>query len=194
MENRWKVVLLFVFFVQSGFAQSDSVQRKAHYFNRFLSGTLIGCGLCNDGKDFTLSFTTLQGIAFPSGLKLSVGTGIQTYYDWRMIPVTGGVTIDKEQRPNSLFFQVHAGHSFGRYLLFEANDFVKTSSRGGFTINPMVGYRIGNEKVRLYMQAGYQFQRASTYIDYRGGWWGPSSSSRSVELSRVVVQVGFGFN
>lgn len=188
-----RYVFAFVFIVHVGFAQPDSIARKAHYFNTFTSGVQIGCGVCNAGKDFTFSFTTHQGIAFPSGVKLSVGTGLDTYADWRMIPIMLGFTVDRESRANSLFFQFNGGYSVGRYVGFEPSEFARLSRAEGMVFNPMLGFRMGNEKVRLYILAGYKYQQATMHIDYNWGW-GPTRLSREADLGRAVVQLGFGFN
>ncbi len=190
MVNRSITLIVFLLGINLAVAQTDSLKQQGKYFNTFLSGALVGCGNCTSGKDFTLSFVTMHGLEFRSGIKLALGLGIDTYYDWRLFPVLIGVTFDKEEKPNAVFFHVNAGHSFGRYLLarpFE-EDYLK--SHGGFTINPMLGYRIGNDKIRLYVQAGYKFQKASFIIDYSNNFY----YSRDYEMGRFIVQMGFGLN
>lgn len=186
------IALLAVLCMNIGQAQPDSLKRQSKYYNMFASGAMIGCGQCNNGKDFTLSITTLHGIAFKSGIKVSVGTGLDTYYNWRMIPLLAGFTLDKGARQNAFLLHLNSGYSFGRFLEIESFDGVTLDQRGGFTFNPMVGYRIGNEKVRLYVLAGFKYQNAR--IDFASSWGWPNSYSREYDLSRVVFQLGFGIN
>jgi hypothetical protein len=186
------LVLLTALHIQIALAQTDSLRSRVNYFNMFASGALMGCGQCNNGKDFTLSITTVHGIGFKSGIKVSLGTGLDTYYNWRMIPLLAGFTLDKGVRQNSFFLQLNSGYSFGRFLEIESFDGVTLDQRGGFIFNPMVGYRIGNEKVRLYVLTGYKYQNAR--IDFSSMWGWPHSYSREYDLSRVVIQLGFGIN
>ena len=174
------------------YPQADSL-KKSRYFNTFFSGALIGCGDCNSGKDFTLSFVTMHGIKFPTGIKLSAGAGLDVYSDWRLIPILIGFTIDKEQKPNGLFLHFNSGYSFGRYLNLNPYEQGELMQEGGFTINPMIGYRIGAEKIRLYVQIGYKYQHAYYRLDYANFGY-PYSYSRESNLNRFVVQMGFGIN
>ncbi len=189
-------VLAVVCIQYQSLAQEDSVAvKKITYYNSFVNGVLIGCGTCNAGKDFTYSALTLHGIKLASGVKFSAGVGMDVYSNWRLFPVVAGITLDAERKRNSLYFHVNAGHAWGRYLL-RRNDWWSPSivEKGGFTINPMLGYRIGNERMRLYMQAGYKLQLAYVWETYQQGWGGGYTSFREYELNRVVVQIGFGMN
>jgi hypothetical protein len=62
---------------------------------------------------------------------------------------------------------------------------------GGFTVNPMIGYRIGVDRIRIYIQAGYKYQVADLDYEYPD-WWGYSQSSKHYEFNRFVIQLGFG--
>lgn len=190
MLNKGILILICVCWFYTGCAQTDSVKTKPQYFNMFTSGMLIGCGLCNNGKDFTLSFSTHHGLAFNSGVRLSIGTGIDTYHEWRMIPLVLGITLDKGEKPQGVYFHVNAGHAFGRFTSPNMYDRQFLHEQGGFTISPMFGYRIGNERIRLYVQAGYKFQRTGYQLKYADTYM----YSRSFEMDRVVMQMGFGFN
>lgn len=183
--------VIFLFLCQLSLAQPDSTNRTPHYFNTFLSGALIGCGDCITGKDFTFSFVTHHGIAFANGSKLSAGAGMDVYSNWQLFPLLLGFTYDKEQRSNAFFFHVNSGYSFGRYLDIDPDNVSGFSQQGGFTINPMIGYRIGKEYIRLYIQAGYKYQRART--SFSGSGWG-YSYSREYDLNRFLILMGFGFN
>ncbi len=185
------ILLVFAFHWQFGLAQRDSTKLTPHYFNTFLSGALLGCGDCINGKDLSFSFVTLHGIAFTSGIKLSAGAGVDVYSNWQMLPLLLGFTVDREQRFNAVYFHLNSGYSYGRYLALDPNTITGFSQKGGFTINPMIGYRIGKERIRLYIQAGYKYQQAST--SFSGSGWG-YSYNREYDLNRFLVQLGFGFN
>jgi hypothetical protein len=190
---RWLFWLLCLAGCHSGYAQTDSVQaKKVTYYNTFMSGVLIGCGTCNSGKDFTYSALTLHGLRVSPGVSVAVGLGMDVYSDWRLFPVVGSITFESKRKKNSVYVQVNAGHAWGRYLLSNPDWWgQERSAEGGFTINPMLGYRIGNEKIRIYIQAGYKHQLAYTWDTYSGGM---SETFRSYRLNRFVMQLGFGFN
>jgi hypothetical protein len=182
-------IIVFLLLWQIGSAQTDTTKHTSRYYNTFFSGALIGCGDCIYANDLTFSFVTFHGIAFVSGSKLSAGAGIDVYSNWQMFPLLLAYTIDREKRSNAMYFHINSGYAFGRFLEVDPDNASGFSQRGGFIINPMIGYRMGNDRIRLYVQAGYKFQKASAM------WgWVPTSFSREYDLNRLVVQLGFGFN
>lgn len=193
MNLRLAALCVLISIINSASGQADSVGQKASYYNSFVAGTLIGCGECANGKDFTFSFLTLHGIKFPAGVNVALGVGMDAYSDWRLFPVVGSITIDRELRENAVFVQLNSGYSWGRYTFPLTNENI-THQSGGFVVNPVMGYRLGRGKSRIYLQAGYKFQFAK--VSYSPAWWwGPAPNfTREYDLSRVVVQMGFGFN
>lgn len=193
---RIKILLLcvlFLRFIPAALAQNDSLKIKPVYYASFVNGVMIGCGTCNNGKDFTYSVLTLHGIKFPSGIKIGIGVGMDVYSDWRLFPLVAGITFDQEHKKNALYFHVNTGHSWGRYLPENYGWWgSELAAQGGFTCNPMLGYRIGKDNMRIYIQAGYKLQLAYTTNRYAGGWGG-NEMKRDYELNRFVVQFGFGF-
>ncbi len=193
MNLRLASFCLLMLIVNSASGHADSIKRNVSYYNAFVTGTLIGCGECANGKDFTFSFLTLHGIKLHSGLKFAVGTGMDVYDDWRLFPLVGSITIDRELRNNAVYVQLNSGYSWGRYTHPLENE-INLRQTGGFVVNPMIGYRVGKGKSRIYLQAGYKLQYAK--VNYTPAWWWgpPPTVTREYDLSRVVVQMGFGFN
>lgn len=197
MNNRVRRIGLLVIglaFSQPGFAQTDSVTvSNTRYFNQFATGALMGCGYCPRGKDFTLSVMTMHGARLSPTIKVGLGVGMDVYNEWRLFPLMAGIIFDREQRHNAFFLQINAGHAWGRFLVPEswwASDF---KEQGGFTFNPMLGYRIGKDKLRIQLLAGYRHQAARTTLHNMGAWGG-NTTKREYELNRFVFQLGFGFN
>lgn len=184
------VMLASICFVDRTVAQADSVNVKRFtYYNSFVSGVLIGCGSCNEGKDFTFSFLTQHGVKVTPWMKVSGGIGMDVYSNWRLFPLVFGVTLDPSDLKNAPYFQVTAGHAWGRYLLKEYYWSDRTQEDGGFNASLMAGYRMNVENISLYIQAGYKHQFA--YLKDSNDF---SSASREYELNRFVIQFGFGFN
>jgi len=183
-------LLASVWFFSQTFAQTDSSKvQKLSYYNSFVSGVLIGCGSCNEGKDFTFSFLTQHGVAVTPWLKIAGGIGMDTYSNWRMFPLVFGITIDPGKLKRAPYVQATAGHAWGRYLMKEYYWSDRTQEDGGFTASLMAGYRMNVENASLYIQAGYKHQLA--YLKNSNEF---SSAFREYELNRFVIQFGFGFN
>jgi len=173
-------------------AQGDSLQSKLKYYNSFVSGVMIGSSKDEEEREFTVSFTTLHGIKFKSGLKLGLGIGLDTYYDLKVFPLIASVSFDREGNRHGLFVQLNSGYSVVRYT--ERNEeFGNLYEEGGFTINPIIGYRIMVEAFRIYWQAGYKHQVAEVGYEYRDWRGSLQRNSRHYELNRFVIQLGFGF-
>lgn len=152
---------------------------------------MIGSSEDADEKDFTLSVTTIHGIKFNSGMKVGIGVGLDTYYDLKVFPIIASITLDQELKKHGIFVQLNGGYSFARYIDRQEIEEIDTDAKGGFTINPMIGYRIIVEKTRIYLQGGYKYQVAEINYDYPD-WWGFSQTSKHYELNRFVIQLGFG--
>jgi hypothetical protein len=173
-------------------AQSDSLQSKIKYYNSFVSGVLIGSAEDADEKEFSLSFTSIHGIKFKSGLKLGLGVGLDTYYDLKVVPFITSVSFDQERKRNGLFIQLNSGYSIVRYTK-NNEEFGDLYEKGGFTMNPMIGYRIKVEDFRIYWQAGYKYQVAEVGYEYLDWGGNTQRDSRNYEFNRFVIQLGFGF-
>ncbi len=154
---------------------------------------MIGSSESADEKEFTVSVTTIHGIKFKSGIKLGLGVGLDTYYDLKVFPLIVSVTFDQERKQHGLFVQLNSGYSIVRYTE-SIDEYGNLYEKGGFTINPIIGYRITVENFRIYWQGGYKYQVAEAGYEYYLDWGGmPQLSSRHYELNRFVIQLGFGF-
>lgn len=171
-------------------AQGDSLVSRVKYFNTFVSGILIGSE-ADAEREITASFNTVHGVKFKTGVKAGIGVGLDTYYNLKVFPFTLSFTIDQERKKEALFVQLNSGYS----LVRSANELESATpyEKGGFTVNPMIGYRIMIENYRIYWQVGYKFQKAE--VGYRYDDWAGNSQvfSRHYELNRFVLQLGFGF-
>lgn len=157
-----------------------------------MSGVLIGSAEDADEKEFSLSFTSIHGIKFKSGLKLGLGVGLDTYYDLKVVPFITSVSFDQERKRNGLFIQLNSGYSIVRYTK-NNEEFGDLYEKGGFTMNPMIGYRIKVEDFRIYWQAGYKYQVAEVGYEYLDWGGNTQRDSRNYEFNRFVIQLGFGF-
>ncbi len=153
---------------------------------------MIGSQEDVDEKEFTVSVSTVHGIKFKSGLKLGLGVGLDTYYDLKVLPLMASMSVDQERKRLGLFAQLNCGYSFVRYTKpnEELGDLFE---KGGFTFNPMIGYRLKVEDFKIYWQVGYKYQVAEVGYDYTDWGGNPQRTSRNYEFNRFVIQLGFGF-
>src|SRR5688572_3967902 len=152
---------------------------------------MIGSSEDDEGKDFSVSFITIHGIKFNSGLKIGVGVGLDTYYDLKAYPILASITLDQVLEKHGFILQLNGGYSFVRYTRDPQFEEIDIDEEGGLMINPMFGYRLKVENMRIYVLAGYKYQVAELYYKYPD-WWGSSESSKHYELNRFVIQLGFG--
>lgn len=174
------------------FGQIDSLKAKVKYYNSLVSGIMVGSSESADQKEFTLSVTTIHGIKFSSGVKIGLGVGLDTYYDLKVFPLIASVSIDQERKRYGFFAQLNSGYSWVRYTK-DNDEFGELYEEGGFTVNPMIGYRIIVEDFRIYWQAGYKYQVAEVGYEYMDWGGNMQRNSRNYEFNRFVIQLGFGF-
>ena len=172
------------------FGQPDSLSKKVEYYTSFVSGVMIGSSESADEKEFSASVLTIHGMKFNSGLKVGLGVGFDTYYDLKVYPLIASVTFDQEQRRHGLFIQLNSGYSIVHYTK-DTEGLTDFYDKGGFMINPLIGYRIKIENIRIYWQTGYKYQVAEVGYSYPD-WSGTQQSSRHYELNRFVLQLGVG--
>ena len=187
----YKIIVWLFLFPGIAIAQVDSVQKKIKYFNSFVSGVMIGSSEDEDEKEFSVSFATIHGIKFKNGVKVGIGAGMDTYYGLKVFPLLASVAVDLETKKHGLFLQFNSGYSFVRYTREPEIEEIQIDETGGLMINPMIGYRMVVENMRIYVLAGYKYQKAELQYNYPE-WWGVSQSSKQYELNRFVIQLGFG--
>ena len=205
MKTRTQLLIAILLFSLSVKAQEEISIPKAVYFNYVQSGLLLG----RSGTGSSVSVSTVHGLRLRK-FALGIGIGyddysrntIETYlyqpaiYDnWKSMPVFAAVSYDwLSLRNGALFFQTNIGYA--KMWERHTGQFDRASDvKGGFLFNPMAGMRINAAKMRLYISAGYKFQRNDYKFD-NGGIWSYPGRLVSVEetLQRAVVKIGFGFN
>lgn len=187
----FKIIAWLFLFPGIAMAQADSVNTKIKYCYSIVSGVMIGSNEDEEEKEFSVSFTTIHGIKFKNGVKVGIGAGMDTYYGLKAFPLLGSVAVDLETKKHGLFLQLNSGYSFVRYTREPEIEQIQIGETGGLMINPMIGYRMVVENMRIYLLAGYKYQEAELQYKYPD-WWGVSQSSKQYELNRFVIQLGFG--
>lgn len=166
---------------------SLGLHKNVKYYNTFTTGALYG----DDEKAITASLLTTHGISF-NRWRAGAGVGLEGYDGWKIMPVFASLSFDfYKTENNALFIKLNAGHAFG-WRLVQVEGTAVTDERGGLMINPMLGYRIHEKRISLYIEAGYKQQHTRYSFHYRG--WGPSRYTIDEELNRFYLLIGFGLN
>jgi hypothetical protein len=185
--SRLPIILMVILGWQADAQEQDHPENPSRitYQNRFSAGVLFG----GESHLVTGSLTTIHGIAMRNWA-IGIGTGIEGYERWRIIPVFASMTYNfGTLRDNDIFVQLDAGHSFGRWL--QPVDGVAYEDRPeGLMINSMVGYQIAKGKLKVYISAGYKLQRLN--YAYRIEWWDTIHYNVKENLNRFFLQIGFG--
>jgi hypothetical protein len=180
------------FFVAGQSVSSEPPKRKFTYFNSFLAGALGG----ESGKGTGLSMSTTHGVRFKK-IALGAGVGLDSYMDWKTLPVFGSVSFDFARiKSNALFLQFNGGYAEAWLVRDEELWMPEYRDYGGTMVSSLIGYRITKEKFSVYMLAGHKFQRA--HSAYETEFWSSFSTQfkRFIEedMNRLVVQIGFGLH
>jgi hypothetical protein len=169
-------------------AEPDSLSR-IHYFYSIHSGILTG----SKGNGSTITASLLQGVRYKS-FAVGAGLGYNTYLEWQTLPLFMFASADFARgRHGAFFVQCGAGYSKAWNLPVDAETFA-SNLEGRHYIHPLIGYRIKKDKLRLYLSAGYMFQRI-LYEQPSSSWgWGPQNKTAvERDMQRVSVQIGLGF-
>jgi hypothetical protein len=180
--------------------------RSIVYFFTIQAGALVGCNDCSNGKEFTFSAATTQGITIGMRLRTGIGLGFDSYQNWQTFPVYGMVSWDLigNKDKNAVFVQMSYGWAHpwfvrdGAYASYVADPF--SDVQGGRTLNPQIGYRINYYDLKLSVAIGYKFQQ----IHYRKpGYYYPncpqcdfpqlSFDDITQDMNRVQLVIGVGW-
>jgi hypothetical protein len=165
--------------------QPESNSPGIKYHNQFSTGVLLGgeYGLVGG------SLTSVHGIAI-GVWTIGVGSGIEGYERWRVIPLFGSLTCHfRGYTRNSMFLSFNVGHSYGRLLLKTIDGIDLGDTKGGSLINPMIGYQLSGNKWNLYLSAGYKRQEIAGNYGSSGS---PFRYSIDERIERFMFQIGFG--
>jgi hypothetical protein len=177
----------------------DSVTKAVppiRYYNSLLAGCVIG----NEGTGTGASVITYHGIRVKR-FAVAAGIGIDDYKRWRTMPLQLRISYDIAHWRGTTFFIAGAfGHAQSWRQVNDYMDYYygEYRSSGGRTVNPCVGFRAGNKKLKFYAEVGYKHQRvnwSSTptyyYMDFIAGGGGTRYTVEE-DIDRFHVMVGLG--
>ncbi len=173
---------------------STSMEPKVRYYFSFTSGMMTG----DKARSITYTATTAHGVTVGHNLRIAGGIGIDSYTEWQTMPVFAQVSYDVLQRKNTLFVQVSYGWSHA--WMQRSESYYNVTETGGRIFSAMLGYRLAEGNVRIYVAAGYKAQLTSARYESPVD---PASSvpfyfyrySEKVDymLERMVLTIGVGW-
>lgn len=186
--------LLLVISVEAFGQDSTTVQRKIGYYFNFTSGMMTG----EKARSITYSGATTHGITIGPHLRIGAGIGIDSYEQWQAMPLFAQVSYDVLQHKNPLFIQTSYGWSHA--WMQRSPSYYNTTEMGGRMFSAMLGYRLAEGNLSMYVAAGYKVQLTSVRYDTPVD---PASSlpysyyrySEKVDytLERLVLTIGVGW-
>jgi hypothetical protein len=186
-----------------GQGTKDSLRhRPIQYFFNVQSGSLIGCNNCGEGKQITFSFSTHHGVKIGNRLRVSMGTGLDSYFEWNMLPVYGNVSWDLFKSKNAFFVQFGYGHAIAAWRTMEFYDYGLTNTNPGKIYSYGAGYRVKANKMSVSFGIGQKVQQLTTKYEYPTYYWEngksilgePSKRTVLDEFSRLMFWMSVGLN
>lgn len=190
-----RLTFLLLFFSGSlvSFGQADSSGRfNFRYYNQFLAGSFIG----NDHLRYVFSGSMFHGIRF-GRFGFDAGVSCDRYPEWKIIPVMGGLSFDfANGRNHSWYLLANSGPARVRHVSTRGESFLYDDEKG-MRYQAGMGLRVKLARWNLYARGGYHLQRISYTIIPRWVWRDGPSPYRSeikMDMERIFLQVGFGWN
>lgn len=168
------------------FYDTTLAHKLVGYYFDLNMGVLTGCNNCVAAS--TISATTTHGITLGRKLRLGAGIGVDTYYEWIVMPMYGLVNFDLlgTKNTHAVFIQGLYGGGPAWYKTTEFGS-VPNEVKGGTMFSALMGYRIPYHDLRISIAGG--FKQQSTSLAYESeGWMGPPvRTTIATELRRAVI-------
>lgn len=198
MANKLLALGLLLMWSFPSLGQNDSTQTRSSRAIRYSNSLLMGGLFADDHDGNSLSLSMNHGIRYKE-VFAGVGAGYDTYEGWNVVPVYIIVTIDLANVKSNAFYVSLSGGYSNAWSNSEGRpngSMYEYEEHGRGNFNAMVGYRIQANQYRIYISGGYKFQRIQYKTHY--DWWydyAPSNTTEvKMDLNRLVIQIGFGFN
>jgi hypothetical protein len=175
--------------------QMQYYSRTKGYYIHFTSSVLAGK---NDWRDvYNLSIQLSNGYQLSNGVRLGIGTGIETL-EVPLIPLYADLNYHVINSRISPYLYLRSGYSFalmpneetyyGGYFYNPIYD-----SKGGVNFNIGAGVALYTwEKAAINFAIGYRYQEVTVYRR-NDIWGGPSTLEQQTFFNRIELQVGFLF-
>ncbi len=138
------------------------------------------------------SISTVNGYRFSPYFGAGLGIGVDGYDRITMMPVF--LSFRGHLRKNNItpFYFVNAGYS----AAWE-NDNLEGIEyeyvRGGFMVQPGMGYMFALKNMSLFFSLGYKIQQSSVAYNFENGWSNPTEIQEERIRKRLTMSIGIAF-
>jgi hypothetical protein len=171
---------------------STTVEPRVHYYFNFMNGLMAGEKL----REVTYTASTAHGITLGRYVRIAMGVGFDTYRDWQAVPVFGQVSYDFLRNDVPLFVQASYGWSHA-WMQRESPGYSSWKGRGGAVSSAMIGYRLSQKRLKIYVGAGYKIQHMSSEFGLPAqgpdGSFYPYTQRTDYKFERVFFTIGAGW-
>jgi len=204
MKNLALILLITV----SGFAafsqqQSlDSISRsRIESFIQIQSAAMVGCNACSNGKEISFSGTTKLGIKVARKWRTAMSVGLDSYFEWNIIPIFGTLSWDVIGKKNKLYAEFNYGGALVSWRNSNYWEYGLKDTSGGRMYSYGIGYRLNYDKVNFSIGIGHKTQWVTTYYEYPTYYWDvnnyvigdPTRRTVKTELNRMMIWFAFGW-
>lgn len=139
------------------------------------------------------SISTVNGYRFNKFYGVGVGLGIDSYERITMMPVFLSLRGNLKKTKVTPIYYLNVGYS----AAWEHDDATGVNYeyvRGGWMVQPGLGYMFAFRAMALYFNVGYKIQQSSLSYAYEGGWTiTPIEIQEERTMKRITLGLGIAF-
>lgn len=160
----------------------------------FMHMTEVGmiAGNNDSGEDPAYSISTVNGYRFSPYFGAGLGIGIEGYSRITMMPVFLSFRGNLRKSQVTPYYFVNAGYSAAW-----KNDNIEGINydyvRGGFMLQPGLGYMFALKNMALFFNLGYKIQQSSIAYNFESGWASPTEIQEERIRRRLTMSIGIAF-
>ncbi len=151
-------------------------------------GIIAGNNENVEGSAYSIS--TVNGYRFNSYFGAGIGIGIDGYDRMTLMPVFLSLRGNLNKNKVTPFYFLNAGYS-AAWANDDTPGITYDYVRGGFMLQPGLGYMFALKNMALYFDIGYKLQKSDISYSYENGWDGfPVEVQEERTRNRITISIG----
>jgi hypothetical protein len=146
----------------------------------------------DNGEGTAYSISTVNGYRFNPYFGVGLGIGIDGYNRITMMPIFLSFRGNLKKSNVTPFYFLNAGYSAAwenDNLEWIEYDYV----RGGFMLQPGLGYMFAFKNMAMYFNLGYKIQQSEIAYNFQNGWATPTEIQEERTRKRLTMSIGIAF-
>jgi len=143
----------------------------------------------------------VEGIKIGKKLRVGAGVGLDSYFEWNMMPVYGSISYDLIGKKNALYAELNYGGALASWRPLEYQEYGYQKTDAGKVYSYGMGYRIKYEKLRISIGVGRKTQLVTSFYEYPTYYWNnnnyvlgePSRKTVKNEMNRLMLWLAVGW-